>query len=173
MRGCYIYCTDSPLADYIKSRLKPVLNSFSLLENTTTTKSTSNVVPLRLVSPSERAAGRQAAPIVELRFAAGSFSDVQSITENAEKWAELPDWLTYQTGFFIAQVVGESMNKVIPNGAWCLFRAAPAGSRNGKIVVVQHHSISDPEMGGSYTIKDITARKFRIPMAHGTIAKFN
>ena len=163
MRGCYIYCTDSPLADYIKSRLKPVLNSFSLLENTTTTKSTSNVVPLRLVSPSERAAGRQAAPIVELRFAAGSFSDVQSITENAEKWAELPDWLTYQTGFFIAQVVGESMNKVIPNGAWCLFRAAPAGSRNGKIVVVQYHSISDPEMGGSYTIKRYHSEKISDP----------
>lgn len=163
MRGCYIYCTDRPLADYIKSRLKPVLKSFSPFENSITTKPASNVVPLRLVSPSERAAGRQAAPVLELRFAAGSFSDVQSITENAEEWAELPDWLTYQTGFFIAQVVGESMNKVIPNGAWCLFRAAPAGSRNGKIVVVQHHSISDPEMGGSYTIKRYHSEKISDP----------
>lgn len=163
MRGCYIYCTDRPLADYIKSRLKPVLNSFGPLEKSITTKPASNVVPLRLVSPSERAAGRQAAPIVELRFAAGSFSDVQSITENAQEWAELPDWLTYQNGFFIAQVVGESMNKVIPNGAWCLFRAVPAGSRNGKIVVVQHYSISDPEMGGSYTIKRYHSEKISDP----------
>ena len=59
----------------------------------------------------------------------------------------------------VAQVVGESMNKRIPNGAWCLFRANPQGTRNGKIVVVQHRSISDPETGGSYTIKRYRSEK--------------
>jgi hypothetical protein len=51
------------------------------------------------------------------------------------------------------------MNKRIPNGAWCLFRANPQGTRNGKIVVVQHRSISDPETGGSYTIKRYRSEK--------------
>jgi len=59
----------------------------------------------------------------------------------------------------VAQVVGESMNKRIPNGAWCLFRANPQGTRNGKIVVVQHRSISDPETGGSYTVKRYRSEK--------------
>ena len=30
---------------------------------------------------------------------------------------------------FVAQVTGESMNRRIPNGAWCLFRLHPAGTR--------------------------------------------
>jgi len=51
------------------------------------------------------------------------------------------------------------MNKRIPNGSWCLFRAAPGGTRNGKIVVVQHRSIDDPETGGSYTIKRYSSEK--------------
>jgi len=33
------------------------------------------------------------------------------------------------TDELVAQVIGESMNRRIPNGAWCLFRAAPAGTR--------------------------------------------
>jgi hypothetical protein len=45
------------------------------------------------------------------------------------------------------------MNRRIPNGAWCLFRANPKGTRQGKIVVVQHRSIEDAETGGSFTVK--------------------
>ena len=55
--------------------------------------------------------------------------------------------------FFMAQVVGESMNRIIPNGAWCLFRMNPAGSRKGKIVVAQLRDYSDPEHGGAFTVK--------------------
>lgn len=111
------------------------------------------------MTATERAAGRNAAPLIELRFAAGSFSESQSLEEGAQEWVELPDWIPYQPGFFVAQVMGESMNKRIPNGAWCLFRAAAGGTRNGKIVVVQHRSIDDPETGGSYTIKQYSSEK--------------
>jgi len=51
------------------------------------------------------------------------------------------------------------MNRRIPNGAWCLFRANPGGTREGKVVVVQHRSISDPETGGRYTIKRYESEK--------------
>ena len=60
---------------------------------------------------------------------------------------------------FVAQVVGESMNRRIPNGAWCLFRAAPTGTREGKVVVVQHRGIADPETGGRFTIKVYISEK--------------
>jgi hypothetical protein len=56
-------------------------------------------------------------------------------------------------GLFIAKVVGRSMEPKIPNGSWCLFRAPVAGSRNGRILLAQLHEISDPENGGSYTVK--------------------
>jgi len=45
------------------------------------------------------------------------------------------------------------MNRRIPNGSWCLFRANPGGTRNGKVVLVQHRSIEDPDHGGCFTVK--------------------
>jgi len=51
------------------------------------------------------------------------------------------------------------MNKRIPSGAWCLFSLNPGGSRQGKVVLVQHRSIDDPETGGHYTIKKYESEK--------------
>jgi hypothetical protein len=34
-----------------------------------------------------------------------------------------------------------------------VFRAPVEGSRQGKVVLVQHHDISDPDHGGRYTVK--------------------
>ena len=59
----------------------------------------------------------------------------------------------HKPGYFVVQVVGESMNRRIPNGAWCLFKADQGGSRNGKIVLVQSSHIQDAETGSSYTVK--------------------
>ncbi|XAH23612.1 DNA/RNA helicase domain-containing protein [Xylophilus sp. GW821-FHT01B05] len=160
IRGCFVYCTDGALAEYLRARLHAVVPpAIDLTFDAISTAKATNVFPLRTVTAAERAAGSNAAPVIALRFAAGSFSEPQSLEENAEDWVELPDWVSYQTGLFVAQVVGESMNKRIPNGAWCLFRAAPGGTRNGKIVVVQHRSIADPETGGSYTIKRYSSEK--------------
>jgi len=117
------------------------------------------VIPLRRISNTERAAGMPAVPVIDLRFAAGAFSDPQAMEEGATDWVALPDWVRPQPGLFVAQVVGESMNRRIPNGAWCLFRANPAGTREGKVVVVQHRSIADPETGGQYTIKVYSSEK--------------
>jgi hypothetical protein len=119
----------------------------------------SNVVPLRRVTAAERAAGAASAPVIELRYAVGAFSDPQALEEGATEWVALPDWVKPQPGLFVAQVVGESMNRRIPNGAWCLFRANPGGTRQGKVVVVQHRSIDDPETGGRYTIKVYSSEK--------------
>jgi hypothetical protein len=60
---------------------------------------------------------------------------------------------------FIAQVVGDSMNRKIPNGSWCLFKTNPEGTRQGKIVVAQHRFVDDPETGGSYTVKLYSSKK--------------
>jgi hypothetical protein len=98
-------------------------------------------------------------PLVELRIAAGTFSDVRTLEDGVLDWVALPDWVRPQPGLFVAQVLGESMNRRIPNGAWCLFRANPSGTRQGKVVVVQHRSIADPETGGRYTIKLYSSEK--------------
>ena len=51
------------------------------------------------------------------------------------------------------------MNQQIPNGSWCLFRANPAGTRQGKVVLARHEDIHDLELGGQYTIKVYTSEK--------------
>lgn len=163
MKGCYVYCTDAPLAAYLRSRLRSVSDSLRLAPGARTGPPAAelpwNVLPFRRVSSQERADGAVAVPVVDLRIAAGSFSDVQAMEQGASDWIALPEWIRPQPGLFVAQVVGESMNHRIPNGAWCLFRANPAGTRQGKVVVVQHRSIADPETGGRYTVKLYASEK--------------
>ncbi len=172
MKGCYVYCTDAPLAAYLRSRLRTGLavqptDAAAHMQTRADEKpaapvaapARSDVVPLRRVTPAEREAGVVAAPVIDLRFAAGAFSDPQALEVDATDWVALPDWVRPQPGLFVAQVVGESMNRRIPNGAWCLFRANPTGTRQGKLVVVQHRSIDDPETGGRYTVKVYSSEK--------------
>lgn len=158
MKGCYVYCCDPALGEYLRSRLSQHPAAPETQE-TPPEQPSAKVLPLRRVSEQERAQGVTAVPVVSLKFAAGSFSDPQALEDGATEWVELPERVKPQPGLFVAQVVGESMNKRIPNGAWCLFRANPQGTRHGKIVVVQHRSISDPETGGSYTIKRYRSEK--------------
>jgi len=163
MKGCYVYCTDAPLAAYIRSRLHAELAIGAAAEVFAdapgVARTPLNVVPLRRVSKEDRDAGVVAAPVIDLQFAAGAFSDTQALEDGADDWVALPDWVRAQPGLFVAQVVGESMNRRIPNGSWCLFRANPAGTREGKVVVVQHRSIADPETGGQYTVKLYASEK--------------
>jgi hypothetical protein len=59
----------------------------------------------------------------------------------------------------VAQVFGESMNRRIPNGAWCLWRANPAGTRQGMVVLAQHRDIHDHELEGRFTVKVYESEK--------------
>ena len=56
-------------------------------------------------------------------------------------------------GLFVAQVIGESMNRRIPNGSYCVFRYPVTGSRNGRVVLVEHRDIADPDLEGPFTLK--------------------
>ncbi len=51
------------------------------------------------------------------------------------------------------------MNKKIKNGSWCLFKKDPGGSREGKIVLVEHYDIQDSDFGAGYTIKSYHSEK--------------
>jgi uncharacterized protein len=72
---------------------------------------------------------------------------------------QLPDHINTTQGMFVTRVVGESMNKRIIKDSWCLFKANLGGSRNGKIVIVQHRDIEDPYHGGTYTVKTYHSEK--------------
>lgn len=152
MKGCYIWCTDRETNDYFKELLGQLRKEDALEEQPEPEEAPLQVVPSENVRPYENAV-----PLVDFKVAAGDFSDMQ-FTEDCE-WVALPDHLKPADGMFVAQVVGESMNRRIPNGAWCLFQRPPGGTRQGKIVLVQHRDIQDPETGGSFTVKRYVSEK--------------
>lgn len=90
-------------------------------------------------------------PLIPLSIAAGGFS------AGAEA-PEVDGWVVVERrgrldGMFAAYVSGRSMEPLIPDGALCLFRRNPAGTRQGRIVLVQDRRIMDPDTGGSFTVK--------------------
>jgi uncharacterized protein len=64
---------------------------------------------------------------------------------------------------FVARVVGSSMEPRIPSDSYCVFSADVVGSRLGKIVLIQHHEISDPDTGGTFTVKEYWSKKRHQP----------
>ena len=51
------------------------------------------------------------------------------------------------------------MEPRIKDGDYCVFRANPAGSRQGKIVLVQHLNYYDADYSGAYSIKEYSSTK--------------
>jgi hypothetical protein len=108
------------------------------------------VLPFRRLGPNEARPYVNGVPLYDLKIAAGEFGEEQQI--NDLEWVELLD-RPPKFGQFVAQVVGESMNRRIPNGSWCLFQMNPVGSRNGKVVLASHREIADTDTSGHYTVK--------------------
>lgn len=163
-RGCYVWCADPALRSYLKDRLELVtrLGGDSAHSTANPEVELRPSHPFREVLAAELDPYGNALPLVSLKLAAGSFSHSQTFDSEEVTWVAPPDFVRPCKGLFIAQVIGESMNRRIPNGAWCLFRLNPGGTRNGKVVVAQHHSIADEETGGQYTVKVYRSEKAEV-----------
>jgi type III restriction enzyme len=90
-------------------------------------------------------------PLYSLKAAAGYFGNGEAV--EPEGWVEVTNVGRLSETMFIARAEGKSMEPRIADGDYCVFRAHPGGTRNGRIVLVQSRKISDPETGGSYTLK--------------------
>ncbi|MDY7107964.1 MAG: DEAD/DEAH box helicase [Planctomycetota bacterium] len=114
-------------------------------------------LPFRRVTPTEADRFSTCVPLMTLEAAAGAFGESHEV--EFDDWVELDGSRRIERGMFVARIVGRSMEPRIPDGSYGLFRANLAGSRNGRIVLVQHHDISDPEHGGRYTVKRYRSEK--------------
>jgi type I restriction enzyme R subunit len=142
-------------------------------EQPETTEAIRPVRPFPIVHPEQVQPFENAVPVYDLKVAAGRFSAEQEAGAGLQgeetayperfEWAELPDYYRPRPGMFVAQVAGESMNRRIANGAWGLFRLNPRGSREGKIVLVQHREIQDTDLGGHFTLKKYHSEKSQNP----------
>jgi hypothetical protein len=144
IRGTFIYACDKDLQEYFTNHI-PLFKS----ENN-----------LRILSFEDVNPFVNAIPILDIYAAAGDFSDLQTPTEFENfKWIEIPKNISNGEDYFVCQVIGESMNKKIENGSWCLFKKNPAGTREGKIVLVEHLNIQDSDFGAGYTLKSYHSEK--------------
>ena len=96
-------------------------------------------------------------PFYDFYAAAGSFSEKQ--TEKDYKLIEFPSNFNNPEDYFACKVIGESMNRAIPNGSICLFKKYTAGSRNGKIVLVENLDTQDPDFNSAFTVKTYSSEK--------------
>jgi SOS-response transcriptional repressor LexA len=94
-------------------------------------------------------------PLYSLRAAAGGFGEDEEVRQ--EDWVEAPEDLRMAEDQFVAHVVGDSMEPLIPADSLCVFRKPRAGSRNGKIVLVQLEGSSVE--GGEVTVKRYRSEK--------------
>jgi hypothetical protein len=142
IKGTYVYVCDKNLREYFEKYIpknkieKEILN-----------------FPKNDIRPFENCVPYY----YELKAAAGNFSELQYVTDY--EWIELPLRFKPSRDLFACKVVGESMNKIISNGSICLFRKYLGGSRNGKIVLVEHTNLQDSEFGSKYAIKEYQSEK--------------
>lgn len=155
MKGCYIFCADQETREYFASFQQHISTQIEPISKTPYEGLEHTVMPFERAQPYEGYV-----PIFDIAAAAGEFSPQQHAEEF--NWIKLPEEFSTRPGMFVIRVQGESMNKRIPNGSWCLFRQTPGGTKNGKVVLVQHSSISDTDHGGSYTVKVYHSEKRQI-----------
>lgn len=160
-KGCYVYFVDDETQKYFESRIVKE----RVTEKSSVGKEDKVAPPFRILDPNEVKPFENCIPLYDLKIAAGNFSEAQFIPQNPSDltWVELPDAFRHNKNLFVAKVEGESMNRRIPNGSWCLFRLFPEGTRQGKVVLVQHREIYDDETGGHYTIKVYESEKIEGP----------
>ena len=144
IKGTYIYVCDPLLKAHFES-LVPKYKT-NQVEIKTLFK-TENIIPFE-----------NSIPLYSLKVAAGEFGELQQVED--VKWLNIPEKIKPSKDLFACQVIGESMNKVIPNGALCLFRKYSGGSRNGQIVLVENTNMHDFDFGSCYTVKEYESKKY-------------
>lgn len=140
IQGTYIYACNENMKKY--------LANFISLKDETLVEKELNI----LGSPTEKTIA-----YYDLEVAAGSFSELQM--QSKVQFIELEDHISNREDYFACKVVGESMNKIIPNGAICLFKKYNGGSRNGLIALLESTRFSDSDFGSNYTVKEYFSKK--------------
>jgi SOS-response transcriptional repressor LexA len=107
------------------------------------------------VEPVAVAPFRTHLPLYSLRAAAGKLGEEMEV--EPEDWVPAPEGMRTADDLFVAHVVGKSMEPRIPDGSLNLFRFHPAGSRQGKILLIQRFGVTDET--AQFTVKRYTSIK--------------
>jgi DUF2075 family protein len=102
IKGTFIYACNEGLRNYLKGNIETFKNE----------------IPFRILPFAEVKPYVNSVPLVDITAAAGNFSDLQIHSDF--EWIELPFNVAIKEGYFVCKIEGESMNKIIPNGSYCL-----------------------------------------------------
>ncbi len=140
IKGVYVYACNSNLRQYLAQYL-PMQ------------KSNQKDKEVKIIDTPNN----QTIPFYDLKIAAGSFSEHQKAEDI--KYIDLGSDISNPDNYFACRVIGDSMNKIIPDNSICLFEKYTGGSRNGKIVLVELTDFTDSDTGSNYTIKEYLSKK--------------
>ena len=144
MKGCFVYFCDKALEQYFMSLLddvKDVVDDEIRIED----EVNDDVKYVDYL------------PLYSIKAACGYFGDGDDVGELG--WVRVDGFGRLNRNMYIIQAVGDSMEPLISDGDYCVFRNNIIGSRNEKIVLVQHHGHYDADNGGRYSIKKYTSKK--------------
>ena len=145
-KGCYIYCEDKPLAAYIREQIQLMRTQQAVL---LTDVDEPNQIILEDVKEEEKYISYY--PVYSIRAACGYFGHMEPTDHIG--WMKVDGMTRKDASKFIVQAVGHSMEPKIQDGDYCLFQRYHGGSREGKIVLAEHHGYADSEYEGAYSIK--------------------
>lgn len=100
-------------------------------------------------------------PFYPIEVAAGNFTDSE-VMETPSSWLDMTKTNYHGVqaqDLFITQITGHSMEPLIPNGSYCLFKYGVVGSRNNRVVLVKKDGIIDPDLQTLFTIKRYFSKK--------------
>ncbi|MFT7345364.1 MAG: putative GIY-YIG superfamily endonuclease, partial [Lentimonas sp.] len=111
IKGTYIFVCDPDLREYFRTLVPTIGGNKTEMDSIILEE---NILPFE-----------NSVPLYNLKVAAGEFGAKQQV-EN-QTWIKLPERVSPSNDLFACKVVGESMNKIIPNGSYCLFRKYTGG----------------------------------------------
>jgi hypothetical protein len=112
--------------------------------------------PFRRVTPKPDERYRTCVPLIGLEAAAGAWRAQEGVPEPEDPNVEWVTWdgsRRFAKDMFVARVAGRSMEPLIPDGAYCLFRRVALPSSPERAVLVRHAGAASSETGGQYTVK--------------------
>lgn len=146
MKGCYVYFCDPNVAAYFLQMMQPKpqepqVNEFARIVD---------IVP-------EEEKFTTYLPLYTAKAACGCFAEGELVEESG--WIKVEGLEKVNRNMYVVQAIGHSMEPRINDGDYCVFNRNVAGSRQGKIVLVQHRNFYDDDFGGAYSIKQYSSSK--------------
>jgi DUF2075 family protein/phage repressor protein C with HTH and peptisase S24 domain len=157
MKGCCVYFVDKKVEAFFKNHMDSDIDFPILLPEDDVQREIEEMLRSIEISIDDDLKYTEYLPLYSFSAACGYFGDGEPA--EVDGWIKVGDLRKINRNMFVVRACGKSMEPVIPADSFCIFRAPVVGSRNNKIVLVQHRNFYDSDHGGAYSIKKYSSEK--------------